>query len=112
MRMHNGPKSELNLLVFGCALERGCARLMACHCGANSRPLSGVSGTKSGTGLPATSITGKRMERVVQHCVSRIYPASCSVTASGPIRRPAAGSLFCFGSAAYRLRFPSSTDPP
>ncbi len=28
------------------------------------------------------------------------------------IRRPAAGSLFCFGYAAYRLRFPSSTDPP
>jgi len=35
--------------------------------------------------------------------VSRLYPAFCSVTASGQYRRPAASSLFCFGNAALRV---------
>jgi len=57
----------------------------------------------------------------------RVQFLACSVTASGLLRRPAAGSLFCFGfttpphkeralgtpdCAACRLRFPSAMDPP
>jgi hypothetical protein len=42
----------------------------------------------------------------------RFNSVSCPVTASGPMRRPAAGSLFCFAHAPCGLRFPSATDPP
>jgi hypothetical protein len=36
------------------------------------------------------------MKRIVLACVSRMYPAFCTVTASGLFMRPSASSLFCF----------------
>jgi len=68
-----------------------------------------------GTSEPCSPVHGiakKRMTRIVQAVVSRMYPAFCTVTASGSNRRPAAGSFFCFGLRRLRLRFPSATDPP
>ena len=69
-------------------------------------------GGKSGSGLPVGYIGGKRQECLVLPGVSHINAASCSVTASGSIRRPAARRSSASATPPCGLRFPSSTDPP
>ena len=86
-----------------CDLESAsCERKTSEH-GCGMRFLAQRSGERDGSGLPVAGIAKKRLSRIVLKCVSHIYPASCSVTASGSIRRPAAGSLFCFGYATLRV---------
>lgn len=104
--------SELNLSTGKYAREHGADHLKTLGFGADLRfyPVLLV-----GTGelqLPARSIARKQTKSIVQAGVSHIYPAFCTVTASGSNRRPAAGSFFCFGLRRLRLRFPSATDPP
>src|SRR5665213_1533579 len=105
-------KSELNRSTGRYAPEHRAGRLKTLGFGADLRlfaePLVGVSELC----LPVHSIARKRTKRIVQAGVSRMYPAFCTVTASGSYRRPAAGSFFCFGLRRLRLRFPSATDPP
>jgi len=86
-----------------CAFERDCAELKTDEYGCEMRFFASRSGGRSESGLPVDGIARKRWSRIVLKRVSHIYPASCSVTASGSIRRPAAGSLFCFGYAALRV---------
>jgi len=85
------------------AFERDCAELKPDGYGCEMRFFAQRLGEESGSGLPVDSIAMKHWSRIVLKRVSHIYPASCSVTASGSIRRPAAGSLFCFGYAALRV---------
>ena len=89
--------TEQNLSTGRWAPEHGAGRTKTCGCGADllsfPRPLVGVSEPD----LPLRRIAGKRTKKIVQAGVSRMYPAFCTVTASGSIRRPAAGSFFCFG---------------
>ena len=55
-----------------------------------------------------------RSERVtsVQWDSSVPYPAFCTVTASGPNRRPAARRSSASTASPFGLRFPASPDPP
>jgi hypothetical protein len=105
-------KSQPNLPTRTGAPEHGAGHLKTFVSGANlwlfAESLVGVSEPR----LPVHSIAKKRITRIVQAGVSRMYPAFCTVTASGSYRRPAAGSFFCFGLRRLRLRFPSATDPP
>jgi hypothetical protein len=94
------------------ALDWGCTRPKTGESGGDMRLVVLRSGGNNVSGRPAGRIVRKRIEDDVLAYVSEDNPASFSVTASGSIRRPAASLLFCFGSAAYWLRFPSSTDPP
>ena len=119
--------TEPTLSMGRCALEHGAGRLKTVSFGVDlrlyARPLVGSSEPR----LPVHSITRNRTKRIVQAGVSPLYPAFCPVTASGSIRRPAAGSFFCFGfhpttqqaragdpgiAPPYGLRFPSAMDPP
>ena len=120
-------KTEPNLSTGMCAPENGAGRLKAFGFGADLRLFAESLVKTSEPCSPVHSIVRKRMKRIVQAGVSLRYPAFCTVTASGSIRRPAAGSFFCFGfhpttqkprsgdpglAPPYGLRFPSATDPP
>jgi hypothetical protein len=85
------------------ALERGYAELKTTENGWGMRFFALRSGRRRDSGLPKHSIARKRLSRIVPESVSHNYPASCSVTASGSIRPPAAGSLFCFRCAALQV---------
>src|SRR6185437_12240576 len=104
--------AESNLSTGRCAPEHGAGRLKTFGFGADLRLFTESLVGASEPDLPVHSIARKRIKRIVQAGVSRMYPAFCTVTASGSNRRPAAGSFFCFGSRRLRLRFPSATDPP
>jgi len=104
--------TESNLSTGRCAPEHGAGRLKTFGFGANLRLYADPWWR---AGEPCSRIYGiamKRIKRIVQAGVSSMYPAFCTVTASGSNRRPAAGSFFCFGLRRLRLRFPSVTDPP
>jgi len=66
-----------------CALDQGASHLKTFGFGADMRlfaePLAGASELCS----PVHSIARKRTKRIVQAGVSRMYPAFCTVTASG-----------------------------
>ena len=119
--------TEQNLSTGRCAPEHRAGSLKTFGFGANLRLYAGPLVGSSEPRLPVHGIPRKRTERIVQAGVSRMYPAFCTVTASGSIRRPAAGSFFCFGfhpttqqaragdpgiAPPYGLRFPSAMDPP
>jgi len=104
--------TEQSLSTGRCALEHGAGCLKALGFGADLRLFAESSVGTSERYSPVHCIVRKRMKRIVQAGVSHMYPAFCTVTASGSNRRPAAGSFFCFGSRRLRLRFPSATDPP
>ena len=105
-------KPELNLPSGRCVSECCAASCKTCDFGSDSRLFIGPVAGACVARLPVQGITKKRMKQIVQTGVFHIYPAFCTVTASGSDRRPAAGSFFCFGSRRLRLRFPSTTDPP
>ena len=119
--------TEQNLSTGRCAPEHGAGRLKTLGFGADLRLFAESSVGASEPCLPVHSIARKRTKRIVQAGVSRMYPAFCTVTASGSNRRPAAGSFFCFGihpttqqaragdpgiAPPYGLRLPSAMDPP
>lgn len=111
MELHT-HNTESNLSTEECDLGHGAGHLktfgLEAHSGLFVELLAGASELH----LPVHSIARKRIARLVQAGVSGMYPAFCTVTASGSIRRPAAGSFFCFGLRRLGLRFPSATDPP
>jgi hypothetical protein len=96
-----GVANEISPLL--CALECANTERKTGEYECEMRFFAPRSGGRRGYGLPVVYLARKRLSRIVLKCVSHIYPASCSVTASGSIRRPAAGSLFCFGYAALRV---------
>jgi hypothetical protein len=104
--------TELNLSTRRCVPEHGAAHLRAFGFGADLRPSAESWAGANEPHLPVDGIAWKRMRKIVQAGVSCVHPAFCTVTASGSIRRPAAGSFFCFGLRRLRSRFPSATDPP
>ena len=104
--------TEQNLSTGRCAPEHGAGRLKTFGFGADLRLYAESLVGMSEPRLPVRRIVRKQMKRIVQAGVSRMYPAFCTVTASGSYRRPAASSFFCFGLRRLRLRFPSTTDPP
>ena len=50
-----------------------------------------------------TSLAKAQMKTLVQKVSAVLYPAVCSVTASGAYPAPGGNSLFCFGFAAHRV---------
>ena len=104
--------TKQNLSTGRCAPEHGAGRLKTFGFGADLRLFVESSVGTSEPSSPVHGIVRKRMKRIGQAGVSHMYPAFCTVTASGSNRRPAAGSFFCFGLCRLRLRFPSVTDPP
>ena len=89
--------AEQNCSTGRCGPEHRSGRLKTFGFGAHLRLYAD---SLVGTSVPCSPVYGiarKRMERIVQAGVSRMYPAFCTVTASGSNRRPAAGSFFCFG---------------
>jgi hypothetical protein len=88
-----------------CAFERDRAEHQTREYGCDMRLFGGGLDGESESGLPVGSIGGNRMSSMF-NCVSpTTNPGSYSVTASGANRRPAAGSLFCFGYAAFGYGF-------
>ena len=66
----------------------------------------GCGGEEGGSGFAGHRTDGiarKRRVCIVQMRVSPDQFLTCSVTASGPLRRPAASSLFCFDFIALRV---------
>ena len=95
-----------------CALNHGRAKRNTRDCGCGMWRFVQRSGGLSGSGLPVDGIAGKRGDRIV---LMRVSPSQSRFLRGhffGPMRRPAAGSLFCFAGAPCGLRFPSATDPP
>ena len=111
MELHT-HNPEPNLSTEKRALELGAGHLKTLRCGADLRLFMELLARAGELHLPVHSIARKQIVRIVQAGVSGMYPAFCTVTASGSIRRPAAGSFFCFGLRRLRLRFPFATDPP
>jgi hypothetical protein len=92
---------------FLCALERGCAEQQTSDAGYEMRLFAQRSGGEKGgsgfAGRRTDGIARKRRVCIVQMRVSPDQFLTCSVTASGPLRRPAASSLFCFVFDALRV---------
>ena len=90
-----------------CALERGCAEQQTRDTGCEMRLIVLRSGDEEcGSGFAGhwtDGIARKRRVCMVQMRVSPVQFLTCSVTASGPLRRPAASSLFCFDFIALRV---------
>jgi hypothetical protein len=109
----HGETDEIPPLV--CALERGRPELLDKRMLVRDAALSPEIGREeSGSGFAghwAYGIARKRGVCMVQTRVSPVQFLTCSVTASGPMRRPAAGSLFCFDSTPSRNnRAPGTPD--
>jgi hypothetical protein len=104
--------TELNLSTGKRAPEHGAVQLKTFGFGTDLQLSADSLAEANEPHLPMDGIAWERMRKIVQAGVSRMYPAFCTVTASGSIRRPAAGSFFCFGLRRLRSRFPSGTDPP
>ena len=67
--------------------------------------------SECGSGLPVNGIAGEQKD-CAQMRVSPVQSRFLLGHCFGAIATPGGGSLFCFGCAAYRLRFPSAMDPP
>jgi len=73
-----------------CAPEGGRAEQQTSDTGCEMRLFAWRSGVSKESGLPADGITEKQGGRIVLTSVSSVQFLTCSVTASGPLRRPAA----------------------
>jgi hypothetical protein len=80
--------------------EGGCSEQQTSDTGCEMRLyVQWSSGEESGSGFAGHWTDGIARKRGVCMVQMRVSPAqflTCSVTASGPLRRPAASSLFCF----------------
>jgi hypothetical protein len=97
------------------AFEHGCAEQQTCDAGCEMRLFVQRSGgEKCGSGFAGHWTNGIARNRKVCTVQMRVSPdqfLTYSVTASGPLRRPAAGSLFCFDSTPSRNnRVPGTQD--
>jgi hypothetical protein len=101
----HGATSGISPLL--CAYECGRSEQQTRNTGCEMRlfvPRSG--GEEGGSGFAGhwtDGIARKRGVCMVQMRVSPVQFLTCSVTASGPLRRPAASSLFCFDFIALRV---------
>ncbi len=90
-----------------CALECSRAEQQTSESGCEMRLFVQRSGgEKCGSGFAGHWTDGIARKRGVCTIQMRFSPdqfLTCSVTASGPLRRPAAGSLFCFVFDALRV---------
>jgi hypothetical protein len=90
-----------------CALERGHAELQDERMPARDAALSPEVRQQGMwiwfAGHCTDGIARKQVVCIIQMRVSPDQFLTCSVTASGPLRRPAAGSLFCFDFIALRV---------
>src|SRR5271170_7930949 len=80
--------------------------------GRDSRLHSEDWGGSGEVSLPDVGLSKEQRDWRVQSCVSNYESRSCSVTASGPNRRPAARRSSASAARPYGLRFPPSADPP
>ena len=71
--------------------------------GCDQPSFDGAIASRSGLRFERTSAAEWNESDSVQWVPSASYPVLCSGSRFGPIRRPAAGSLFCFGYAALRV---------
>jgi hypothetical protein len=88
-----------------CAFERDPGEQKTRAYGCDMRLSAGGLDGESESGLPGGLHRLEADEFIVQPCVSNHESRCYSVTASGANRRPAAGSLFCFGYAAFGYGF-------
>ena len=88
-----------------CVFERDHAEQKTREFVCDMRLFAGGLDGESESGLPVDCIGGKRMSSLFSRVSPTTNPGSYSVTASGANRRPAAGSLFCFGYAAFGYGF-------
>src|SRR5579884_578534 len=95
MALH-APGTASNPAPSRCAPQHGDSCRKADAFGDDLRLLFDSVAQESERRLPVHGITRKQMKRIVLACVSRMYPAFCTVTASGLFMRPSASSLFCF----------------
>ena len=90
-----------------CALECSRAEQQTRDTGCEMRLFVSRFGSEEGesgfAGHWTDGIARKRRVCMVQMRVSPVQFLTCSVTASGPLRRPAASSLFCFDFIALRV---------
>jgi hypothetical protein len=98
-----------------CAFERGRSEQQTSDTGCEMRLfVQWSSGEESGSGFAGHWTYGIARKRVVCAVQMRVSPdqfLTCSVTASGPMRRPAASSLFCFATTPPRNnRVPGTPD--
>jgi hypothetical protein len=115
------PNSEWNLSTSVCAREHGNSYPKTCGFTRHDAGLlAGGLGAEGVPALPVESIVRKRMNSFAVQCVSPLYPASFSVTASGSNRRPAARRFTAFPvpprtslrAAAQNAAQTSSRSPP
>jgi hypothetical protein len=106
---HRGTNGTSPLL---CALECSRAEQQTSECGREMRLfLLRSDNEECGSGLPVEAVVRKQRVCIVQMQVSPDQFLTCSVTASGPLRRPAASSLFCFVFDALRVTVSISDGP-
>ncbi len=86
-----------------CALKRGHAERKTRDSGCKMRPVVQRSAARSGDMVCRGMASPESVESVVLEACLPIPFLTSSVTASGPMRRPAAGSLFCFDFIALRV---------
>jgi hypothetical protein len=97
----HGEANEIS--PFICALERDHAECKTCDTGHEMRLFVQRSDARSGDLVcRGMASPGSGSSVVLEVCLPVPFLTS-SVTASGPMRRPAAGSLFCFDCIALRV---------
>jgi len=96
-----GEANEITSLL--CALERDYAEWKTCDAGCEMRLFVPRSdGEKNDLVCRGMASPGSGDCVALEECLPVPFLTS-SVTASGPLRRPAAGSLFCFDCIALRV---------
>jgi hypothetical protein len=88
-----------------CAFERDRAEQKTREYGCDMRLFAEVWTGSVNLDCQWGSIGGNQMSSLFSPVSPTTNPGSYSVTASGANRRPAAGSLFCFGYAAFGYGF-------
>ena len=86
-----------------CALERDHAEWRTCDAGCKMPLFVQRSDARSGDLVCRGMASPGSVESVVLEACLPVPFLTSSVTASGPLRRPAAGSLFCFVFDALRV---------
>jgi hypothetical protein len=99
--LEHGEANEFAPLL--CALERDHGEWKTCDAGCEMRLIVPRSnGEKVDLVCRGMASPGSGSNVVLEACLPVLFLAS-SVTASGLLRRPAAGSLFCFDCIALRV---------
>jgi hypothetical protein len=103
MRNLLGHGEGIRISPLLCALERGRAEQQKRDTGCEIRPYVPRSGAGSMDLVCRGMASPGSGDCIVLEACLPVPFLTSSVTASGPMRRPAAGSLFCFCCAALRV---------